>query len=61
MALILALQRRELSETLRHAGTLVGSLAKLSPAPARNLKTPGALTIPYGVAIGAGALAGWLA
>lgn len=60
MALALAVQRRALGETLRHAGTLVGSVATRAPV-ARNLRTPGALTIPYGVAIGAGALAGWLA
>ncbi len=61
MALALAIHRRALGETMRHAGVLVGSVATLAPATARNLRTPGALTIPYGVAIGAGALAGWLA
>lgn len=59
MALALAIQHRALGETLRHAGALVGGVAKRAPA-ARNLRTPGALTVPYGVAIGAGALAGWL-
>jgi prepilin peptidase CpaA len=61
MALALAIHRRALGETLRHAGVLVGSVATRAPVTARNLRTPGALTIPYGVAIGAGALAGWLA
>jgi prepilin peptidase CpaA len=61
MAFTLAIQRRALGETLRHARVLVGSVAMRTPAPARNLRTPGALTIPYGVAIGAGAIAGWLA
>ena len=61
MAFTLAVQRRALGETLRHARVLVGSVALRTPAPARNLRTPGALTIPYGVAIGAGAIAGWLA
>ena len=61
MAFTLAVQRRALGETLRHARVLVGSVAPRTPAPARNLRTPGALTIPYGVAIGAGAIAGWLA
>lgn len=61
MALALAIHRRALGETLRHAGALVGSVATRAPVTARNLRTPGALTIPYGVAIGAGALAGWLA
>jgi prepilin peptidase CpaA len=61
MAFALAVQRRALGETLRHARVLVGSVAMRAPAPARDLKTPGALTIPYGVAIGAGAIAGWLA
>ncbi|MGH2395071.1 MAG: A24 family peptidase [Candidatus Limnocylindria bacterium] len=61
MALALAVHRRALGETLRHARVLAGSVAMRTPATARNLTTPGALTIPYGVAIGAGALAGWLA
>lgn len=61
MAFALALQRRALVETLLHARVLVGSVARRAPAPARTLRTPGALTIPYGVAIGAGAIVGWLA
>jgi prepilin peptidase CpaA len=30
------------------------------PEPLRTLGTPGAIAIPYGVAIGAGAIAGWI-
>jgi hypothetical protein len=61
MAFALAIQRGALGETLGHARVLVGSAVTRTPAPARNLRTPGALTIPYGVAIGVGAIAGWLA
>jgi prepilin peptidase CpaA len=61
MAFALAIQRGALGETLSHARVLVGSAVTRTPAPARNLRTPGALTIPYGVAIGVGAIAGWLA
>ena len=61
MAFALALQRGALVETLGHARVLVGSVVTRTPASARNLRTPGALTIPYGVAIGAGAIVGWLA
>jgi prepilin peptidase CpaA len=31
-----------------------------TPEPLRTLGTPGAIAIPYGVAIGAGAIAGWI-
>lgn len=57
-----AVARGRTMETARHCGRL---LARVVPggdrSPRRTLATPGALTIPYGVAIGAGALAGWWA
>lgn len=67
MALALAVHRGQLRQTLAHVGGLLARLGRPTggdpqPAP-RTIRTAGALTIPYGVAIGVGALVtamGWL-
>lgn len=60
MALAVALRRGAMGETLGHARALVRrALPGGSDVAVRTLSTPGALAIPYGVAIGVGALAGW--
>lgn len=61
MALVLALSRNALGQTLADCRSLVVRLARPgAPEPLRTIHTPGAIAIPYGVAIGVGALAGWL-
>lgn len=61
LALALAVRRGAIGETLSHAGGLVTRPFRPAAAPLRTLRTPGALAIPYGVAIAVGALAGWWA
>jgi prepilin peptidase CpaA len=56
LALVVAMRRRALGETLAHTRSLV---APAGVTARRTLRTPGALAVPYGVAISAGALAGW--
>lgn len=60
MAVAVATRRGALGETLAHSWGLVARLARRDRQPPRTLSTPGVLAVPYGVAIGAGALAGWL-
>lgn len=70
LALGMALWKGRLGETLANttglvrrlltsAGGAVG-LGASRETPARTLATPGALTIPYAIPIGIGAVAGWL-
>jgi prepilin peptidase CpaA len=59
LAFAVAVRKGALRETLAHARALV--LPGRSRTPRRTLATPGALAVPYAVAIGAGALAGWWA
>lgn len=60
MALALAVRRGALIETLGHCRALIRRiLPGGAHVPVRTLSTPGALAVPYGVAIGIGALAGW--
>lgn len=61
MAIAMATFRGALGETLIHLGRLAMRPLKAAPEPVRTLKTPGALAIPYGVAIAVGAMAGWWA
>lgn len=62
MAMAAAARRGALRETLVHSGRLVRRALPGGPGgPVRTLATPGVLAIPYGVAIGVGALAGWWA
>ncbi len=62
MAVVLAVRHGALGETLGHCRALVRRvLPGGAGTPVRTLSTPGALAIPYGVAIGLGALAGWWA
>ncbi len=64
LALAAAARRGALGETLAHARDLVvpPRAAREEPRiPRRTLETPGALAVPYAVAIAAGALAGWWA
>jgi Flp pilus assembly protein protease CpaA len=60
LAIVVAARRRALAETMIHARALVAGSSARSVAR-RTLATPGALAVPYGVAIAAGALAGWWA
>ncbi len=68
MAIAMAIRRGALGQVLADCGSLVTGLvrsgmpgATVEPAAARRtIHTPGVLAIPYGVAIGVGALAGWL-
>ena len=61
MALGVIIYRGALFETLSNTWRLVRQLASRgTPEPLRTLATPGAIAVPYGVAIGAGALAGWM-
>lgn len=61
MALTVAVSQGTLGQTLADCRTLVSRLARPgAPEPLRTIHTPGAVAIPYGVAIGVGALAGWL-
>lgn len=61
MALGLVVYRGVLGATLAHCWQLTRRLWTPSTAePLRTLGTPGAIAIPYGVAIGAGAIAGWI-
>lgn len=60
MAIVTAVRRAALGETLAHCRKIVSrALPGVRGEPLRTLATPGAIAIPYGVAIGAGALAGW--
>lgn len=62
MALIAILRRGALVQTLRNCRDIV--LATFSPARRAEIPTlssPGAITVPYGVAIAIGALAAWFA
>lgn len=58
MAILAALSRGELGATLARTGGLVASAVGRG-GPRRTISTPGALTIPYGVAIAFGGLYGW--
>ena len=60
LAFIVALRRGTLVEILLHARALLAPRGPGS-APRRTLATPGAVAVPYGIAIAAGALAGWWA
>lgn len=62
MALAVVLRRGVLTETLAHCKTILTwwSPQKRATSSLRTLRTPGAVAIPYGVAIGAGAIAGWM-
>jgi prepilin peptidase CpaA len=61
MALGLVAYRGVLGATLAHCWQLIRRLwTPSTPEPLRTLGTPGAIAIPYGVAIGAGAIAGWI-
>lgn len=66
VALVVAARNGALAETAGRAARLPARLlpAPLRPdlggAPARTIDTPGALTIPYGVPIGLGAVVGWV-
>lgn len=59
LAFAVAVRKGALRETISHVRALV--LPGRSGGPRRTLATPGALAVPYAVAIGAGALAGWWA
>lgn len=62
MATVLAVREGAVGETVAHAGSLVRRVLPGGPeVRVRTLSTPGALAIPYGVAIAVGALAGWWA
>ena len=63
LAVAFALRRGALGETLVHCRSLAARVVPVGApsAPRRTLATPGALAVPYGVAIAAGALAGWWA
>lgn len=58
MALVAAVRSGELRSTLARTGGLVASVVGRG-GPRRTIHTPGALTIPYGVAIALGGLYGW--
>lgn len=58
MALVFAFRRGVLTETLGHGWTLIRRALGRKDASPRTLTTPGALAIPYGVAIAVGAVAG---
>jgi prepilin peptidase CpaA len=58
LAVVVSARRGALAETMNHARALVSRGAG-TPAARRTLATPGALAVPYGVAIAVGALAGW--
>lgn len=59
MALFVIVWRGQTRATLVHSARLVGRLVgRGAEEPRRTLATPGAVAIPYGVAIAAGALAG---
>lgn len=61
LAVATILYRGVFGATLGHTWTLVHQLVRRNPEqPLRTLRTPGAIAVPYGVAIGAGALAGWM-
>lgn len=60
MAMIAILRRGALLQTLRNCRDIV--LATISPDRRKglpNLTSPGAITVPYGVAIALGAIAAW--
>ncbi|MFN2384206.1 MAG: prepilin peptidase [Gemmatimonadota bacterium] len=59
MAVVAVARQRALRETLVSCVEVV--TGGTPERPRRTLATPGAIAIPYGVAIGAGALAGYLA
>lgn len=60
MAIAAAIREGALRKTLARTVDLAGAALGRSPKErVRTLATPGALAIPYGVAIGMGALAGW--
>ena len=60
LAVVVAARRGAMGDTLTHARSLVTPSGGGGTAR-RTLSTPGALAVPYAVAIGAGALAGWWA
>lgn len=57
MAVLAALSRGQLGDTVARTGGLVASV--VGRGSRRTISTPGALTIPYGVAIAVGGLYGW--
>lgn len=59
MAVIVAMRYGLLADTLVRTGGLVRSAIGRGEGPPRTIATPGALTIPYGVAIALGGLYGW--
>ena len=61
MAVVLAIHRGALHESVVGAGVLVMNLfGHGMERPRRTIRSPGALTIPYAVPIAIGALAVWL-
>ncbi|HWC06099.1 MAG TPA: prepilin peptidase [Gemmatimonadota bacterium] len=61
MAVVLAIHRGALHESMVGAGVLVMNLfGRGIERPRRTIRSPGALTIPYAVPIAIGALAVWL-
>lgn len=60
LGLAVAARRRALGDTFAHCRVLLAWIVPVGPGaarPPRTLRTPGALAVPYGVAIAAGALA----
>lgn len=58
MGAIVAVRRGATRDTLVHCRRLALRLVGRADGPVRTLATPGAIAIPYGVAIAAGAVAG---
>ena len=59
MGAVVVVRRGALGATISRCRAIVARVTGTSSEPLPRLGTPGAIAIPYGVAIGAGALAGW--